>query len=282
MDIVRTVAAPREKTGDWRAEGLTAAVVPTMGGLHAGHVSLVRHALGLADRVVATLFVNPTQFGAGEDLNAYPRDEARDAAMLTEAGCALLFAPAVAEMYPPGFATRVVVDGLTDALCGAARPGHFDGVAQVVNKLLNQARCDIAVFGEKDWQQLAVVTRLARDLDTGTRIVGAPTVREADGLAMSSRNRYLSTDERAAAPALYRSLAEAAQAVAAGVPTARACREAERSVIAAGFLAVDYIEVRTAAALDPVARFDPAVPTRIFGAAHLGRARLIDNLAVGG
>jgi len=212
MDIVRTVAELRARVDAWRAEGHRTAVVPTMGGLHEGHVSLVRHALRHAGRAVATLFVNPTQFGAGEDLAAYPRDEARDAAMLEEAGCHLLFAPEASEMYPPGFATRVCVDGLTDALCGVARPGHFDGVAQVVAKLLNQSRCDIAVFGEKDWQQLAVVTRLARDLDIGTRIVGAPTVREADGLAMSSRNGYLSAAERAVAPELVRALREAAAA----------------------------------------------------------------------
>ncbi|MEM0987839.1 MAG: pantoate--beta-alanine ligase [Pseudomonadota bacterium] len=280
MDIVRTVADLRERVFGWRSQGLTTAVVPTMGGLHDGHVSLVRHGLEQADRVVATLFVNPTQFGQGEDLDAYPRDEARDAAMLRDAGCALLFAPPVEEMYPPGFSTRVIVDGLTDALCGATRVGHFDGVAQVVTKLLNQARCDIAVFGEKDWQQLAVVTRLSRDLDIGTRIVGAPTVREADGLAMSSRNRYLSDAERAIAPALQKALSDAAEAARAGLPTANACREAERAVIAAGFLAVDYIEIRTAGDLQPVARVDQGVPTRIFGAAHLGRARLIDNLAV--
>lgn len=280
MEIVRTVEDLRACVRAWRADGLASAVVPTMGGLHDGHVSLVRHALGHADRVVATLFVNPTQFGGNEDLDSYPRDEARDARMLEGAGCNLLFAPPVEVMYPPGFATRVVVDGLTDALCGAARPGHFDGVSQVVAKLLNQAQADIAVFGEKDWQQLAVVTRMALDLDIPTRIVGAPTVREDDGLAMSSRNRYLSAGERMAAPALARALRAAARQVATGGSPAAACKEAERDILAAGFHAIDYVEVRTAADLAPVARFDAAVPCRIFAAAHLGRARLIDNMAV--
>lgn len=280
MKIVRTVEDLRAHVRDWRAAELTAAVVPTMGGLHEGHLSLVRHGLEHADRVVATLFVNPTQFGANEDLGAYPRDEARDAAMLEDAGCSLLFAPPVEVMYPDGFATRVIVDGLTEALCGAARPGHFDGVSQVVSKLLNQAQADIAVFGEKDWQQLAVVTRMARDLDIPTRIIGAPTVREADGLAMSSRNRYLSAEERAVAPVLARAMRTAIEGIRAGTAPQAACQEAERAVLAAGFSAVDYLEVRTALDLAPVTAFDPAIACRIFAAAHLGRARLIDNMAV--
>ncbi|MEM7742192.1 MAG: pantoate--beta-alanine ligase [Pseudomonadota bacterium] len=280
MEVVRTVAELRAVVDGWRAAGLASAVVPTMGGLHEGHASLVRHGLSLVDRVVATLFVNPTQFGANEDLDSYPRDEARDISMLRDAGCGALFAPALTEMYPPGFSTRVVVDGLTDVLCGAARPGHFDGVSQVVSKLLNQARCDIAVFGEKDWQQLAVVTRVAQDLDIATRIVGAPTVREADGLAMSSRNRYLTAAEREIAPRLAAEMREAARRIAGGASVVRTCRDAERAVIAAGFLAVDYLEVRTADDLAPVETFDPATPIRIFGAAHLGRARLIDNMAI--
>lgn len=281
MKIVRTVEDLRAQVHVWRTGGLTSAVVPTMGGLHDGHMSLVRHGLQHTDRVMATLFVNPTQFGANEDLNAYPRDESNDADKLEKAGCSLLFAPPVEVMYPNGFSTRVVVDGLTKVLCGAARPGHFDGVSQVVSKLLNQAQADIAVFGEKDWQQLAVVTRMARDLDIPTRIVGAPTVRETDGLAMSSRNRYLSAEERAAAPALARAMREAADKIATGRDPAVICREAERDVLAAGFLAVDYLEVRTARDLAPVTEFDPAIPARIFGAAHLGRARLIDNMAIG-
>lgn len=281
MEIVRTVEDLRAQVRAWRAAGLTVAVVPTMGALHEGHVSLVRHALEHADRVVATLFVNPTQFGANEDLDSYPRDEARDAGMLQAAGCGMLFAPGVTVMYPDGFATRVEVDGLTDALCGAARPGHFNGVSQVVAKLLNQAQADIAVFGQKDWQQLAVVTRMARDLDIPTRIIGAPTVREADGLAMSSRNRYLSEAERAVAPALARVMRETAEQVAGGAEAGPACRAGIDALLAAGFRSVDYLEVRTADDLAPVTRFNPTVACRIFGAAHLGRARLIDNMPVG-
>jgi len=202
METVRRVSDLRARVRGWRAEGQRIALVPTMGALHEGHLSLVTLGKTHADRVVETLFVNPTQFGAGEDLAAYPRSEARDSQMLESVGCDLLFAPPVEEMYPPGFATRVLVDGLTECLCGATRPGHFDGVAQVVSKLLNQAEADVAIFGEKDWQQLIVIRRMARDLDIPTRILGAPTVREPDGLAMSSRNRYLDRAERAAAEQL--------------------------------------------------------------------------------
>ena len=280
MKIVRTVQDLRAETHGWRSTGLRSAVVPTMGSLHEGHLSLVGHARGQADRTVATLFVNPTQFGADEDLSAYPRDEARDAAMLDAAGCDLLFAPGVDEMYPPGFATRVIVDGLTDCLCGAARPGHFDGVAQVVTKLLNQAWADLAVFGEKDWQQLAVVTRLAQDLNIGTRVIGAPTVREPDGLAMSSRNRYLTRDERQTAAVLPTTLTRIITEVLDGAAPAAACAAGRAALMEAGFQSVDYLELRTAKALDPVEVFDPAIRTRVFVAAHLGRARLIDNMSV--
>ena len=191
METVSTVADLRARVRTWCGAGERIALVPTMGALHEGHLSLVQLGRAHAGRVVATIFVNPTQFGAGEDLVAYPRDEASDAAMLERAGCDLIFAPGLDEMYPPGFATEVRVAGLTDCLCGPARPGHFEGVAQVVTKLLNQAQADFAIFGEKDWQQLAVIRRLARDLDIATAILGAPIAREADGLAMSSRNRYL-------------------------------------------------------------------------------------------
>jgi len=282
MRTVRTVAALRAAVAAWRAGGLRVALAPTMGALHDGHLSLVALGRAQADRVIATIFVNPTQFGAGEDLAAYPRDEARDAAMLAGAGCDLLFAPAPAEMYPPGFATEVRVRGLTDVLCGAARPGHFDGVAQVVTKYLNQAQADVAIFGEKDWQQLAVIRRLATDLDMPTRIEGAPIVREADGLAMSSRNRYLTPDQRAAAPALRRALAGAAAAIAAGAPAAQACARAAAAIAAAGFEPPDYVEARDAATLAAVATHDPARPARVFGAARLGAARLIDNVPVEG
>jgi pantoate--beta-alanine ligase len=280
MEIVRTVAALRRQVGAWRRSGARVALTPTMGALHEGHLSLVALGRARAERVVATLFVNPTQFGPGEDLASYPRDEARDAELFRGAGCDLLFAPDVAEMYPPAFATEVRVRGLTEVLCGAARPGHFDGVAQVVTKLLNQAQADVAIFGEKDWQQLAVIRRLARDLDIPTEILGAPVVRESDGLAMSSRNRYLTPAERAAAPALHAALTRAAAAIAAGDDPRSACAAAAKAVVTAGFATPDYLEARTAEGLKLLERFDPATPSRVFAAARLGRARLIDNVAV--
>ncbi|GMG82218.1 pantoate--beta-alanine ligase [Paralimibaculum aggregatum] len=282
IETVRRVGDLRARVRGWKAEGLRVGLTPTMGALHEGHLSLVARALEATDRVVATIFVNPTQFGAGEDFSTYPRDEARDGALLARAGASLLFAPPVEEMYPPGFATEVRVSGLTDCLCGAARPGHFDGVAQVVTKLLNQAEADAAVFGEKDWQQLAVIRRLARDLDIPTEILGAPILREADGLAMSSRNRYLTAEERAVAPALARALTAAAAEIAGGRAPAEACADAAAALQAAGFRAVDYVDCREADSLAPVQSAPPARPARIFGAAHLGRARLIDNLPVPG
>jgi pantoate--beta-alanine ligase len=230
--------------------------------------------------VVATIFVNPTQFGAGEDLAAYPRDEARDAAMLAGVGCDLIFAPGLAEMYPPGFSTKVRVEGLTDCLCGAVRAGHFEGVALVVSKLLNQAQADVAIFGEKDWQQLAVIRRMARDLDIPTEILGAPIIREADGLAMSSRNRYLDDAQRAVAGQLNKVIFGAAGRVAAGAPVAAEMQAAAGALAAAGFEQVDYVECRGADDLAAVERFDPARPARVFAAARLGRARLIDNVPV--
>lgn len=280
METVRRVAELRAHVAAWRAAGQRVALTPTMGALHEGHLSLLARGRELADRVVATIFVNPTQFGPGEDLEAYPRDEARDAAMLSREGCDLLFAPPVEEMYPPGFATEVRVRGLTDVLCGAARPGHFDGVAQVVTKLLNQAGAETAVFGEKDWQQLTVIRRLARDLDIATEIAGAPILREADGLAMSSRNRYLDADQRAVAAKLNARLSDLARAIASGDDAPRRCAETARALGAGGFDSVDYVECRTADALAPVTRHDPATPARVFAAARLGRARLIDNRPV--
>lgn len=280
MEIVRRIADLRTRVRGWQAAGERVALTPTMGALHAGHLALVRCGLAAANRVVATIFVNPTQFGPGEDFEAYPRDEERDAAMLEEAGCGLLFVPPVAEMYPTGFATEVRVTGLTDCLCGATRPGHFDGVAQVVTKLLNQAGADFAVFGEKDWQQLAVIRRLARDLDIATEILGAPIERESDGLAMSSRNRYLLEDERTAAPALNRAIRTAAAKIAGGTDAESACAEASATIRKAGFAEPDYVECRTADNLELVGRHDATRPARVFAAARLGRARLIDNVPV--
>jgi pantoate--beta-alanine ligase len=280
MEIVRTVADLRARVRRWQAAGERVALTPTMGALHEGHLSLVALGRSIADRVVATLFVNPTQFGPTEDLAAYPRDEAGDAAMLAGARCDLLFAPPVGEMYPPGFATEVRVRGITEVLCGASRPGHFDGVAQVVTKLLNQAGANAAIFGEKDWQQLTVIRRLARDLDIATEIVGAPILREPDGLAMSSRNRYLDAAEREVAGALNRAIFVAAGRIADGAEVKGELAAARTALLAAGFASVDYVEARTADTLEAIERHDPARPARVFAAARIGRARLIDNVAI--
>lgn len=282
LPIVRTVADLRAAVAGWRREGLSVGFVPTMGALHEGHLSLVHLALSRADRVVASIFVNPTQFGPEEDLAAYPRDEAGDAAKLAEAGCHLLFAPSPAEMYPPGAATVVTVSGVSEPLDGLARPGHFAGVATVVAKLLSQVRPDLAVFGEKDYQQLQVIRRLAADLDLGAEILGAPTARAADGLALSSRNAYLTAEERQQAPELAAALAEAVLALRSGAPVTRVEAGAVARLQAAGFGPVDYVEVRDAADLS---RLGPGpLPAgqagRILAAARLGRARLIDNMAV--
>lgn len=282
METVRRVAELRARVRDWRRAGQRVALAPTMGALHEGHLSLIALGRANAERTVATIFVNPTQFGAGEDLSAYPRDEARDEAMLAGAGCHLLFAPPVDEMYPPGFATEVRVTGLTDVLCGAARPGHFDGVAQVVTKLLNQAGADVAIFGEKDWQQLAVIRRLARDLDIPTRILGAPILREADGLAMSSRNRYLDAGQRQVAGRLNAVVADTARGIGSGAPAGPCCAAGRDRLLAAGFASVDYVDCRDTATLADIEVWDGRTPARVFAAARIGRARLIDNMAVSG
>jgi pantoate--beta-alanine ligase len=255
------------------------ALVPTMGALHAGHLSLLELAHARCQRIVVSLFINPTQFGPKEDYAAYPRDEAADAAKLAAAGVDLLYAPAVSEMYPEGFATQVTVRRLTEHLCGPYRPGHFEGVATVVTKLLLQSLPDVAVFGEKDWQQLQVIRRLARDLDIPVAIAGAPTVREADGLAMSSRNAYLSPAERAIAASLNRGLRELAQAVAAGEPCRAAEEHALRVLLENGFTSVDYVTVADAETLQPIERIGKR-PARAFAAAWLRRTRLIDNVAI--
>ena len=260
------------------------ALVPTMGALHEGHLTLVREAKRQAAHVVVSIFVNPRQFGPNEDLATYPRQLAADAALLEAEGVDVLWAPTVDAVYPPGYATSVQVSGLDSVLCGAARPGHFDGVATVVTKLFNQVQPDVALFGEKDWQQLAIIRRMARDLDlTHPRvdaILGVPTVREADGLAMSSRNKYLTADERAAAPAMNRAMRDAAMKIAAGEPVAATLTALCESVLAAGFRAVDYADLRDAATLEDLPAFDGR-SARLLVAAHMGKARLIDNLAVG-
>jgi len=277
MQTIRTLSALRGALAPLRRKAQRIAFVPTMGALHAGHIALMRAAATQADHVVASIFVNPTQFGANEDLSRYPRREAEDAAMLLEAGVALLWAPDVATMYPPGHATTISVGGLDAALCGAARPGHFEGVATVVAKLLNQVRPDVALFGEKDWQQLAIIRRMVSDLDFGIEIVGVPTVREADGLAMSSRNGFLSAAQRIAAATLPRAMREAIVAMAEGMPVARAIASAHADILDAGFASIDYLELRDG---DDLSLLDAVQPgARLFVAARIGTTRLIDNMA---
>lgn len=284
MQTVKTLQMLRTALAQLRGHSPTRiALVPTMGALHEGHLTLVRRARAAADHVVASIFVNPMQFGANEDLDAYPRQLAADAAMLEAEGVALLWAPTVAEIYPAGFATSIAVAGVSEGLCGAARPGHFDGVATVVCKLFNQVQPDMAFFGEKDYQQLAVIRTMARDLDlTSPRvdaIIGVPTVREADGLAMSSRNRYLSPENRAAAAALPRAMQAAVSAIEAGADADAALAELQAALIAAGFASVDYAVLADAASLAPIERPGPA-PARLLVAARIGGTRLIDNLPV--
>jgi pantoate--beta-alanine ligase len=279
LPTVRTVVDLRSAIASWRRSGETVALVPTMGALHAGHLSLLELAHARCQRIVVSLFINPTQFGPKEDYAAYPRDEAADAAKLAAAGADLLYAPAVSEMYPEGFATQVTVRRLTEHLCGPYRPSHFEGVATVVTKLLLQSLPDVAVFGEKDWQQLQVIRRLARDLDIPVAIAGAPTMREADGLAMSSRNAYLSPSERAIAASLNRGLRELAQAVARGEPCRAAEEHALRVLLENGFTSVDYVTVADAETLQPIERIGKR-PARAFAAAWLRRTRLIDNVAI--
>lgn len=278
MQIVRQLDPLRDALAEFRTAGSTIGLVPTMGALHAGHMRLVEVAKEHCDTVVASIFVNPAQFGVGEDLDAYPRQEAADAAMLDAAGVALLWAPTVDQIYPSGYATNVSVSGISDGLCGAARPGHFDGVATVVAKLFNQIRPDAAFFGEKDYQQLAVIRRMARDLDFTHEIIGVPTVRDPDGLALSSRNAYLTAEQRADAAALPQAMQTAAQSIAAGAEVAATLADAKARILASGFHKLDYLELRdanTLALLDVFTR-----PSRLFVAAHIGRTRLIDNIPV--
>jgi len=279
LAIVRSHAELRDLTDAWRAAGERLALVPTMGALHEGHLSLVRLARGKASKVMASLFVNPAQFGPTEDFQTYPRDEARDAQLLAAAGCDLLYAPQPAAIYPPGFATTVAVGGLTSFMEGAARPGHFAGVTTVVAKLLIQCAPNVAVFGEKDYQQLTVIRRLAADLDLLVEILAGPIVRDADGLALSSRNAFLSAQQRTIAPALNRALRNAAAAVAEGAQAAVAEAEARRALETAGFDAIDYVEVRSADSLERLVDA-VSVPARVLAAARLGRVRLLDNAPV--
>jgi pantoate--beta-alanine ligase len=275
--IVRTVADLRAQIAKWRKEGERVALVPTMGALHRGHLALVALAKNEADRAVVSIFVNPIQFGPREDFNLYPRDEAGDLEKLAGAGADLVFMPDVDEMYPPGFSTRVNVGDLTDDLCGAARPNHFDGVATVVAKLLLQCAPDTAILGEKDYQQLLVIKRLVRDLNIPVEIVGAPIVRETDGLALSSRNAYLSLAERKIAPLLHRTIAEVAADLANGRGADDAAEAARFKLEAAGFR-VNYVAVRDPDTLKPL--HGPVKRARVLAAAFLGKTRLIDNVPV--
>lgn len=272
-----TIAGLRAAVADWRGQGARIALVPTMGNLHAGHLALVERARALAERVVVSIFVNPLQFDRADDLATYPRTLEADAAALAAAGADLLFAPSEAEVYPTGGSlTRVEVAGVTEILEGASRPGHFTGVATVIAKLFNMVQPDVAVFGEKDWQQLLVIRRLVADLDFPVAIEGLPTVREPDGLALSSRNGHLSPEERARAPRLHAILRELVDALKAGEPDlAGAEARAARALEAAGFRP-DYISVRRAADLALPGPGDRELIA--LAAAWLGRARLIDNI----
>jgi len=278
VPIVRTLAELRATVAAWRKQGAKIAVVPTMGALHEGHLSLVRAALARAERVIVTLFVNPKQFNSAADLAAYPRTEDSDAAILSPLGAHMLYAPNAEEIYPDGFATNVSVSGVSDGLCGAFRPGHFDGVATVVAKLFLQTQADLAFFGEKDFQQVHVVKRMAKDLDIPIEVVPCATVRETDGLAMSSRNMRLSAQDRVTAPKLVQALRVAATRLRAGEAAEPVLRDATKAIEESGFARVEYLELRAAADLKTLTRAD--VPARLLVAAWLGDVRLIDNIEV--
>ncbi len=283
MQTATTLEMLRNTLTRLRAQGASIGLVPTMGALHDGHLTLIRRAREACDHVVASIFVNPTQFGPNEDLDAYPRQLERDAEMLEAEGCALLWAPTFEEMYPHGFATSISVSGVSEGLCGASRPGHFDGVATVVCKLFNQVAPDLAFFGEKDWQQLAVIRAMALDLDLTaplvSSIIGVPTVREEDGLAMSSRNRYLSETDRVAAATLPRSMKEAIARINAGEEVAPTLIALEEALLGAGFASVDYAVLADSASMRPLDALGHG-PARLLVAARIGTTRLIDNMAV--
>ena len=282
MQTVHSLDPLRNLVADLRQAGKLA-LVPTMGALHEGHLTLVREARARADRVAVSILVNPLQFGAGEDLDAYPRQLERDCALLEAEGVDLVWGPTVEAMYPQGFATGISVSGVSEGLCGAQRPGHFDGVATVVCKLFHQVLPDLALFGEKDWQQLAVIRRMARDLDLTRphvdRIIGVPTVREADGLAMSSRNAYLTPQQRAQAAALPAAMRQAIATIERGASVPAALAALDVALLAGGFTSIDYARLCDAENLTPLEHASTK-PMRLLVAARIGKARLIDNMAV--
>lgn len=278
MQIIRRLEELAPALAELRRGGEKLALVPTMGALHAGHMALIAEARRQAARVAATIFVNPMQFGAGEDLDRYPRQEVADAEMLDQAGCDLLWLPGVDDIYPPGFATTISVAQLSERWEGEARPGHFDGVATVVAKLLLAVRPDVALFGEKDFQQLAVIRRMTADLGLGVEIAGVPTVRDDDGLALSSRNAYLSADDRKHAAALPQALNAARDGIVSGQPVAAALAKAKQAIEDAGFSKIDYVALIDDALLEPLD--SPRGAMRLIAAATIGGTRLIDNIAV--
>lgn len=278
MEVVRTIAELRQHTSRWRIAGQTIGLIPTMGALHDGHLSLIKLAQEKCDRVIATIFVNPRQFLPNEDFEEYPRNEESDIEKLIAMGVDLLFAPKAPEMYQPDASTTVVISKLTDCLCATSRPGFFDGVGTVVTKLLIQALPDLAIFGEKDYQQLLVIKRLTRDLDIPAEIVGAPTIREADGLAVSSRNVFLSKANRETASKVFEILKKTATAIAQGNDVLVACEEARSELMLAGFSEIDYFEARHSETLELIQSFENS--GRLFAAVWLGSTRLIDNLEI--
>ena len=278
MEVVRTIAELRQHTSRWRIAGQKIGLIPTMGALHNGHLSLIKLAQEKCDRVIATIFVNPRQFLPNEDFEEYPRNEESDIEKLIAIGVDLLFAPKASEMYQPDASTTVVISKLTDCLCATSRPGFFDGVGTVVTKLLIQALPDVAIFGEKDYQQLLVIKRLARDLDIPAEIIGAPTIREADGLAVSSRNVYLSQTNRKIASNISKILKKTATTIAQGNDVPVACVEARSELILAGFSEIDYFEARHSETLELIQNFENS--GRLFAAVWLGSTRLIDNLEI--
>ncbi|MEM7469974.1 MAG: pantoate--beta-alanine ligase [Pseudomonadota bacterium] len=277
--IIRTKAELREKVKSWKSAGQSVGVVPTMGALHQGHLSLVRAAKEGCDRVIVTIFINPKQFNNPEDYENYPRTEEADAQKLAAFDVDGVYVPDGTQMYPDGFATTVAVAGITDGLCGAHRPGHFDGVATIVTKLFTQTMADRAYFGEKDYQQLQVVTRLAKDLDLEVEVIGCPTIREEDGLAMSSRNLHLSDRSRVYAPELNLAMEEMAEKILKGGDLVQLQKEAISRITRAGFTEVEYLDLRAADTLELLDR--PDCPARLLAAAWLAGVRLIDNIAVG-